>query len=76
MAIGSDILIVIATTVCVFSIASVVAGWAVRVWPVMALVSLAIGLGLFAFVHVSVDGGLALRDVPDAFILVAARILN
>ncbi|MFW5655145.1 MAG: hypothetical protein ACOCYW_05800 [Roseicyclus sp.] len=73
---GADILIVIATTVCVFSLASVVAGWVARSWPVVALASLAIGIGLFVYVHLRIPGGLSWQAIPDAFILVAARILN
>jgi hypothetical protein len=43
---------------------------------VVPLVSLTIGLGLFVYLHVELPGGLALLDIPDAFIDVAARILN
>jgi hypothetical protein len=72
----ADILIVIATLVTGVSLASVVAGWVERSWPVVALVSLAIGIGIFVFVHVGTPGGLTWTDIPDSFILVAARILG
>jgi hypothetical protein len=76
MPVPADILIVIATLVTGLSLASVVAGWVVRDWPVVPLVSLTIGLGLFVYLHVELPGGLTLLDIPDAFIDVAARILN
>ena len=72
-----DILIVIATIVSLLSVASIVSAWADRVLPRMALLSLAIGLGLLAWVHLAlVPGGLTPRAIPDAFIHVAAMILN
>jgi hypothetical protein len=76
MNIGADILIVIGTIVTGFALSSVVAGWVARSWPVMALISLAIGVGLLVFVHLQLPDGLTPMDIPDAFILVAARILN
>ena len=76
MNIGADILIVIGTIVTGFALSSVVAGWVARSWPVMALISLAIGVGLLVFVHLQLPDGLRPMDIPDAFILVAARILN
>lgn len=76
MNVEADILIVIATLVTGFAMSSVVAGWVARTWPIMALVSLAIGIGLFVFVHLQLPDGLDLIDIPDAFILAAARILN
>jgi hypothetical protein len=72
----ADILLVIATVVTGMSIASVLAGWANRTWPVVALVNLAIGVGLFVYVHTALPDGLAFWDIPYAFVLVAARILN
>jgi hypothetical protein len=59
-----------------FALSSIVAGWATRTWPVMALVSLVIGLGLLVFVHLQLPDGLSPMDIPESFILVAARILN
>jgi hypothetical protein len=76
MTIGADILIVIGTLVSGFAVSSVVAGWVARKWPVMALISLAVGIGLLVFVHLQLPDGLTATDIPDAFILVAARILN
>ncbi|MFW5654319.1 MAG: hypothetical protein ACOCYW_01560 [Roseicyclus sp.] len=76
MPLPADILIVIATLVTALSLASVVAGWASREWPVVALVSLSIGAGLFVYLHLALPGGLGPYDIPDAFIAVAARILN
>jgi hypothetical protein len=76
MTIGADILIVIGTMVTGLAFSSVVAGWVARSWPVMALISLAIGIALLVFVHFQLPDGLAPMDIPDAFILVAARILN
>ncbi|NKX45520.1 hypothetical protein [Roseicyclus persicicus] len=77
MQVDPDILIVIATLVSVVATASIVAAWADRVVPRLPLLSLAIGLGLFAWVHLGLrPGGLTPRDIPDAFIHVAAMILN
>ena len=41
-----------------------------------SIISLVIALGLFAFVHFQTAEGLTLVSVPDAFVSVAARILN
>lgn len=76
MTIGADILIVIGTVVTCFALSSVVAGWVARTWPVMALFSLVVGIGLLIFVHFQLPDGLQPIDIPDAFIQVAARILN
>ena len=76
MPVPADILIVIATLVTGASLASVVAGWAVRQWPVVALVSLTIGVGIFVYLYLALPGGLGFFDIPDAFIAVAARVLN
>lgn len=76
MNIGADILIVIGTVVSALALSSVVAGWVARSWPVMALISLVIGVGLLVFVHLQLPDGLSPMDIPDSFILVAARILN
>ena len=76
MVVGTDILIVLATLVSGFAIASLVASWAARTRPRLALVSLAIGLGILVTVHVRTPDGLTWTDIPDAFILVAARVLN
>lgn len=72
-----DILIVIATLVTIFAASSTLAGWAERRLPWVAMTSLAIGLGLFAHVHLSLrEEGLSPRDIPDAFVHVAAMVLN
>ena len=76
MQIGADILLVIATVVGVFSLSSIIAAWTVKRWPWIALISFAIAIGLFVYVHVEVTDGLEPLDVPNAFISVAARLLN
>lgn len=76
MTVDPDILIVLATVVSVFALSSTVAGWASRVWPWTALVSLVIGLGILGYVHMSLPDGLGVWDIPNAFIRVAAMILN
>ena len=77
MQVDADILIVLATLVTLLATASIVAAWADRVFPRMAVLSLAIGLGLLAWVHLALrEGGLTPRAIPDAFIHVAAMILN
>ncbi|MBO6602707.1 hypothetical protein [Rhodophyticola sp.] len=76
MTVPADILLVIATLVTGLALASMVSSWADRVLSVPALTSLLIGLCLFAFVHFTQEAGLVWRDIPDAFIAVAARILN
>ncbi|MEJ6395735.1 hypothetical protein V8J82_20925 [Gymnodinialimonas sp. 2305UL16-5] len=76
MPVGADILLVIAALVSALALSSLVAGWTERRWPWMALVSLSIGMGLFVYLHFEMTDGLTWTDVPDAFISVAARILN
>lgn len=77
MPVDPDILIVIATLVVTFAGPSVVAGWAERSWPWVAMTSLVIGLGLLGYVHLALGpDGLSLRDIPDAFVHVAAMVLN
>jgi hypothetical protein len=73
---GTDILIVLATLVGGIAFSSVVAGWATGTRPRAALASLTIAVGILVFVHLRTPGGLSWTDIPDAFILVAARILN
>ncbi len=74
--VGADILLVIATVVGILSVSSIVAAWTTRRWPFMAMASLAIALGLGGYIHINEPGGLEFMDVPNAFISVAARILN
>lgn len=77
MPVSPDILLVLATVVGVFSFASVMGGWAAREMPWLAAISLAIAVGLMVYLHLSVvPGGLTWRSVPDAFISIAARLLN
>lgn len=74
--VSADILLVIATMVGILSFSSIVAAWTVKRWPIVAMVSFAIALGLVYYVHDTEPGGLEPLDIPDAFISVAARILN
>ncbi len=76
MQVSADILLVIATIVGVFSLSSIIAAWTVRRWPWISSISFAIAVGLFVYVHLEVTDGLAPLDVPNAFISVAARLLN
>ena len=77
MAIDPDIVIVIATLVALLSVSSSIAAWVDGRMPWRPLVSLALGLGLLAYVHLALmPGGLTPRAVPDAFIHVAAMVLN
>lgn len=77
MTIDTDIVIVIATVVTLLAVSSTIAGWAERKMPWMALVSLVIGVGVLGFVHLTLrPGGLTPRAIPDAFIHVAAMVLN
>lgn len=76
MEVGADILLVIATIVAVFSFSSIVGAWTVRRWPIVSLLSFAIAAGLFYYVHTELTDGLQPLDIPNAFISVAARILN
>jgi hypothetical protein len=47
-----------------FALSSVVAGWVARSWPVVALISLGIGVGLLVFVHLQLPDGLTPMDIP------------
>lgn len=77
MSVDPNVLLVIATIVGGFSLASVLGGWAARSWSFMSTLSLLIAIGLFVYVHLMVvPGGLTWRSVPDAFVAVVARILN
>lgn len=77
MALNPDIVIVLATLVTVLALSSCVAAWVEGRRPRLALVWLALGLGLFAWLHLGlVAGGLTLRTIPDAFIEVVAMVLN
>ncbi|MBF9057770.1 hypothetical protein HKCCSP123_01120 [Rhodobacterales bacterium HKCCSP123] len=75
--IDPDILIVIATLVTIFATSSVIAGWVERSWPWLAVISLAIGLGIMAYVHLALrPGGLTFWDIPNAFIHLVAMVMN
>lgn len=76
IAISADILLVFASIVAVFSLSTIIAAWTVRRWPFVALISFAIACGLFYYVHTELPEGLQPLDVPNAFINVAARVLN
>jgi hypothetical protein len=77
MAVDPDILIVIATLVAIFAFSTCVKGWVNREWPWVAMISLGIGLGLLAYVHLALrPGGLTPRAIPDAFIHVLAMVLG
>lgn len=76
MNVNPDILLVIASIVTILSISSVIAGWASRVFPWFGLIFLAIGVGLIGYVHLSAPEGLEWWSIPNAFVNVAAMILN
>ena len=61
--------------VALFSMATMMSAWVDRIFPIGSLITLFGALAIFAYVHVTGDG-LVWQDVPDAFILIAARILN
>lgn len=74
--VSADILLVIATIVGILSLSSVVAAWTMKRWPFVALISLSIAIGLGVYVHMNKADGLMPLDIPNAFISVAARLLN
>lgn len=74
--VSPDILLVIASIVAVLSFSSIVAAWTSKRWPFVALISFAIAVGLGVSVHLNTPDGLVPLDIPNAFISVAARILN
>ena len=74
--VSADILLVIASIVAVFSLSSIVAAWTMKRWPWIAMISFAIAVGFFVYVHLEVTDGLEPLDIPNAFISVAARLLN
>lgn len=76
IAVSADILLVIATIVAILSFSSIVAAWTMKRWPFVALISFAIAVGIAAYVHMNEPGGLEPLDIPNAFISVAARLLN
>lgn len=76
MNIPPDILLVISTLVVGLAIASALASWSDRVFPTIALTALAVGVGVFVFTFNSLPDPQGWREIPNAFISVAARILN
>lgn len=77
MVVDPDILLVIATVVAAFSLASALGAWAAGRFSFPAWLALAIAVGLFVYVHLEmVPGGLTWRSVPDAFVMLIARIVN
>ena len=74
--VSPDILIAVATVVAIFSFSSIIAAWTAKRWPWPAMISFAIAMGLFAYLHLEMTDGLEPQDVPNAFISVAARVLN
>ncbi len=76
MSLPPDILIVAATVCLAFATASSVAAWADRRVPYLAGAFICAAIGGFVMAHITLAGGLTLTDVPNAFILVAARIFN
>ncbi|WP_341863417.1 hypothetical protein [Gymnodinialimonas sp. 57CJ19] len=73
---SADIILVIATLVGILSLSSIVAAWTMKRWPIIALISFAIAIGLGVYVHMNEPDGLQVVDIPDAFISVAAQVLN
>lgn len=74
--VSAEILLVIATLVGILSFSSIVGAWTTKRWPFVALISLAIAIGLGVYVHMNEPGGLEPLDIPNAFIAVAAQLLN
>lgn len=76
MSVPPDILIVIATFCGVFALATAIASWADRIFPLVSLAALAVSAGVFVFAYGQLDDPQGWRALPNAFISVAARILN
>jgi hypothetical protein len=77
MQIAPDILIVAASLLALLGFSASVAGWAERQISLVALASLSIGVLLLSYAVLVVQpGALSVRTIPDAFISVAARLLN
>lgn len=74
--VSADVLLVIATLVGILSFSSVVAAWTMKRWPFIALISFSIAIGIGVYVHMNEPGGLEPLDIPNAFISVAAQLLN
>ena len=76
MILSPDILLAFATLVILVSIASALSVWADGEFPIIALGSLAAGVGVFVYAYWALDDPQGWREVPDAFISVLSRILN
>lgn len=76
MSVDPNILIVIATLVSLFGFSSTVSGWVSGVRPWVAIASFLIGVGILLYLHLSLPDGLILSDIPNAYVHVAAMILN
>lgn len=58
------------------TLAALVSAWADRRVPYAGFVSLGVAGALFLVAHLEIEGGLHWRDLPQAFVLVLARLLN
>jgi len=76
MNIPPDILLALSTLVVGFAIASALASWSDKVFPTVALAVLAIGVGVFLYAFKTLPDPQGWREIPNAFISVAARIVN
>ena len=74
--VAPDILLVAATVLIGFASAGAVSAWADRRVPVVAFGTLFVALLMVAAAHFGLEGGITLRAFPEAFVQVAARILN
>lgn len=73
---GADILLAVSTLICGFAIAGSLAAWVDKRFPVVALAVLAVAAGVFVYAYAQIPDPNGWREVPDAFISVAARLLN
>lgn len=71
-----DILVAVSTVIVGLAIAAALAAWSDRVFPTVALATLAAGVGVFVYGFNSIPNPDGWREVPAAFISVVARILN
>jgi len=76
MSIPPDILLALSTLVVGLAIASALASWSEKVFPTIALAALAVAAGVFVYTFISIPDPQGWREIPNAFISVAARILN
>ena len=76
MNIPPDILLALSTLAVGLAIASALASWSEKVFPTIALAVLAVGVGVFAYTYNSLPDPQGWREIPNAYISVAARVLN